>query len=81
MIIWEYAISLVEISIKHGDHWYVDPSRILTEKNEEGIIHCDDINQMGEEGWELISVTPFEGGEIHGGVTDSVLFTFKRPKQ
>lgn len=38
------------------------------------------IQEMGQQGWEMVSATPITGGILYGGgYTSSILFVFKRP--
>lgn len=39
----------------------------------------NEINNLGREGWEIVSVTPIASGSAEGvSYTSSVIFTFKR---
>jgi len=42
-----------------------------------------DLQQLGEAGWELVSVYTISSieGESHAGATDSITYIFKRPKE
>lgn len=53
----------------------------LLETSKDGRIPIEIIKQFGQEGWELISVTPLvcTSGSGVGGRTSELLFTFKRP--
>ena len=37
------------------------------------------LTQLGNEGWELVSLTPISSAFAWPGFTDEVIFTFKRP--
>jgi len=39
----------------------------------------DDIQKIGTDGWELISVTPISTMAGNAGQTREILFTFKKP--
>lgn len=39
------------------------------------------LNQLGQDGWELVSVTAPSGHAIRGGVSDHEILWFKRPKE
>jgi hypothetical protein len=49
---------------------------------QDGKTEVDVIQIMGEDGWELVDVTPISGNSMFKyGLTTELLFTFKRPKQ
>ena len=57
---------------------YPDPGMLWTTKDKSGLTEFDQIKRMGENGWDLINITPINSGEY--GSTSSLLFTYKRPK-
>ncbi|MBA3945637.1 MAG: DUF4177 domain-containing protein [Herpetosiphonaceae bacterium] len=62
---WEYRVASLDVSGFFGPH-----------------VQLDDIdtylNQAGNEGWELVAVTPVTRGE---GTTSQLLITLKRIRQ
>ncbi len=50
---------------------------IWRRKYADGTTDWDQINKLGEAGWEMVSAFPVEGG----GTLQYVAFVFKRPKQ
>ncbi|PKN99564.1 MAG: hypothetical protein CVU42_07575 [Chloroflexi bacterium HGW-Chloroflexi-4] len=66
---WEYTCFYIE---KEGLYDWVG-KQILEKET------WQMINDFGNKGWELVSVTPICDG-VHGGTTKAI-FTFKRPKE
>lgn len=54
------------------------PSRIWTENKKDGTTSFDMIKERGNEGWELVGVTPLAQDD---GATSALLFTFKKPEE
>ena len=54
-----------------------DASNIWTKKDKQGKTEFDKLQELANDGWELVSVVPIA---INEGETTHLLFTFKRPK-
>ena len=48
MVKWEYKVTLVKTQI-HSDHFQVDKKPVIEDVQ-------NDLNALGNEGWELVSV-------------------------
>jgi len=72
---WEYLVRQRRIN--------GDPSTLWDKKHAypDGKTETDLIQLLGEEGWELVSVTPITSSSMwQYAVTKDLVFTFKRPK-
>jgi hypothetical protein len=84
---WEYYMMSTPTIYVHS---YSDNSiktsadKIWEKPNPNKKSQYEKIQELGEKGWELMSVTPISGISTHGeasitGYTQEVLFVFKRP--
>jgi hypothetical protein len=89
IIKWKYTAYLSPIRVSIGKNNYgfelfgSDASILWKEKSEDGKTSWNHLSDLGENGWELISVTPIAGGgdyESGSIYTDALLFTFKKPE-
>jgi|WetSurMetagenome_2_1015567.scaffolds.fasta_scaffold74683_3 hypothetical protein len=72
MAAWEYTVVLSTVGAVFGP----DVAKVWTAKDAAGVSDWDRIQQLGQEGWELVSCCPAAGG---GGMIYQILWTFKRP--
>jgi len=56
-----------------------EPSEIWGRKDKSGKSVWDSIEEYGEEGWELVSVTPITENTGDSSYTNYLLYTFKKP--
>jgi hypothetical protein len=70
---WQLAFYAAEIGGKATNLWAT--------KDENGKSATDKIQEWTEAGWELVEVTPIIDAGKHGGRTESLLFTFRRPAE
>src|SRR5438477_6257789 len=75
------AATMWEYTIVHTDHLN-GPSGpqlapIWRRKYADGSTDWDQINKLGEDGWEMVNAFPVEGG----GTLQYLAFVFKRPKR
>ena len=74
---WELTTKLVDISKVAIGGPRPELSKLWTEKNKKtGKTEWDVLQELANDGWELVSVTPI----TYGGGTGQVLYTFKRLK-
>jgi hypothetical protein len=72
MAAWEFTVVLSNTSAV----LMPDVSKVWTSKDSAGVSDWDRIQQLGQEGWELVSCCPVAAGN---GMTYQILWTFKRP--
>jgi hypothetical protein len=72
MAAWEFTVILSNVNAV----LMPDVSRVWTSKDSAGASDWDRIQQLGQEGWELVSCCPVAGGN---GMIYQILWTFKRP--
>ena len=77
---WEYKAILIS-NFEAPGNWFEDGRQLAGVANMQ-----TKSKELGDQGWELVSVTPMSsmtsiGGEgTIGGVTTGMIFWFKRPK-
>ncbi len=73
MAAWEYNL----IASNVNSLFKPDVGKVWQEKGPDGHTNWDDIQHLGEEGWELVSCFPIATG---GGSTMEVIWVFKRQR-
>lgn len=75
---WEY--NAVQVFIRTaGLVPQTDPSLVWTRKDKNGGTYWDSIQDLGADGWELVSVTAVTENTSSSSYTNYLLYTFKRP--
>jgi hypothetical protein len=70
---------VVELERKAADRWLVGPHDAQGRRDEHAS-PAGYLDQLGGDGWELVSVTPLHARSSLGGVqTDVVMYTLRRP--
>lgn len=82
---WKYTYLVGDI-VDYNRKLLGDFSRISLlwsnkNKNDEGKTVNNEIQELGQNGWELIAVTPISTRNGHdlNGITTQIMFTFKKP--
>ena len=75
---WDYTFRYVWIHEGNRALSGINPSMIWTKRKKDGMTQLEEIQKMGDKGWELINTTPISIG-ASGSPTSYLLFTFKRP--
>jgi hypothetical protein len=70
--VWEYSTLVVQI----GSGEVSGAEAIWTVKREHGLTDWERVVELGQQGWELVSITPIEVNSD----TEQLLYTYKRPK-
>ena len=77
---WEYTAVTTNIRDSKGKKVYSRAvQRFRQKKSKDGKTTWDNIINLGEEGWELVSVTPITGNNADWSYTTYLVYTFKRP--
>lgn len=73
---WKYHFYYTSIEI---DSMTSSTTMIWNKRENQQSPAVDDIQNLGTDGWELISVTPISTAAGRPGQTREILFTFKKP--
>jgi hypothetical protein len=79
---WEYhELTLYRYQME-GFYEWTEFHATIEGKQVNRIVVREHLQMLGEQGWELVSVTPiaYQPGRDYGGMTTLLQYTFKRPK-
>jgi hypothetical protein len=79
---WEYHRVIKYRYQMEGFYEWTEFHAMIEGKQANPLVVWQHLQALGEQGWELVSVTPiaYQPGRDYGGMTTQLEYMFKRPK-